>query len=122
MRILLDLFVVASDGCSPSKEATWSEWHRWEPHIHAPGTVLNNQFGNAAAWDGYLTALESAVSKIDAIAVTDYYVTDSYEEVVRLRTTGRLPDVPPRLPECRGAVGCGSKLRIRQPSFVGEPG
>ena len=22
-----------------------SEWKRWEPHIHAPGTVLNNQFG-----------------------------------------------------------------------------
>jgi len=24
-----------------------SEWHRWEPHIHAPGTILNNQFGGA---------------------------------------------------------------------------
>jgi hypothetical protein len=24
-----------------------SEWHRWEPHIHAPGTILNNQFSSA---------------------------------------------------------------------------
>ena len=21
-----------------------SGWHRWEPHIHSPGTVTNNQF------------------------------------------------------------------------------
>jgi len=21
-----------------------SLWHRWEPHVHAPGTLLNNQF------------------------------------------------------------------------------
>ena len=28
-----------------------SEWHRWEPHIHAPGTVLNNQFeGRPSSW------------------------------------------------------------------------
>lgn len=25
-----------------------SECHPWEPHIHAPGTVLNNQFDDAA--------------------------------------------------------------------------
>lgn len=35
-----------------------SEWHRWEPHIHAPGTILNNQFGAADPWGGYLTSLE----------------------------------------------------------------
>jgi hypothetical protein len=25
-----------------------SEWRRWEPHVHAPGTVMNNQFGGNA--------------------------------------------------------------------------
>jgi hypothetical protein len=70
-----------------------SEWRRWEPHIHTPGTVLNNQFGNGAAWDPYLTALENSTPRIRAIAVTDYYVTDTYEEVLRHRATGRLPDV-----------------------------
>lgn len=59
-----------------------SEWRRWEPHIHAPGTVLNNQFGGASAWTSYLTALETATPRIEAIAVTDYYVTDTYEEVL----------------------------------------
>jgi hypothetical protein len=48
-----------------------SEWRRWEPHIHAPGTVMNNQFSGPNAWDDYLTALEQATPIIEAIAVTD---------------------------------------------------
>jgi hypothetical protein len=70
-----------------------SEWRRWEPHIHAPGTVLNNQFGGGDAWTNYLTALETATPKIEAIGVTDYYVTDTYEEVLRQHTAGHLPDL-----------------------------
>ncbi len=68
-----------------------SEWRRWEPHIHAPGTVMNNQFSGPSAWDDYLTALEQATPVIEAIAVTDYYVTDTYEEVLRRKAAGRLP-------------------------------
>ncbi len=71
-----------------------SEWRRWEPHIHAPGTVLNNQFSGPDVWDKYLAALEAASPAIEAIAVTDYYVTDAYEEVVRRhREQARLPGV-----------------------------
>ena len=69
-----------------------SEWRRWEPHIHAPGTVMNNQFTGPTAWDDYLTALERATPVIEAIAVTDYYVTDTYEEVLRRQAAGRLPN------------------------------
>ncbi len=68
-----------------------SEWRRWEPHIHAPGTAMNNQFTGPTAWDDYLTALERATPLIEAIAVTDYYVTDTYEEVLRRKAAGRLP-------------------------------
>lgn len=68
-----------------------SEWRRWEPHIHAPGTVMNNQFNGPNAWGDYLTALEQATPLIEAIAVTDYYVTDTYEVVLRHRAAGRLP-------------------------------
>lgn len=67
-----------------------SEWRRWEPHIHAPGTVMNNQFSGPTAWTDYLTALERATPVIEAIAVTDYYVTDTYEEVLRHKAAGRL--------------------------------
>ena len=69
-----------------------SEWRRWEPHIHAPGTVMNNQFSGPSAWNDYLTALERATPVIEAIAVTDYYVTDTYEEVLRHKAAGRLPN------------------------------
>lgn len=70
-----------------------SEWHRWEPHIHAPGTILNNQFGAADPWNAYLTTLEGLTPKIEAIAVTDYYVTDTYEEFLKHKAAGRLPGV-----------------------------
>lgn len=70
-----------------------SEWRRWEPHIHTPGTIMNNQFSGPHAWDDYLTALEHATPIIEAIAVTDYYVTDTYQEVLRHREAGRLPNV-----------------------------
>lgn len=52
---------------------------------------MNNQFSGPTAWEDYLTALERAAPTIEAIAVTDYYVTDTYEEVLRHRSAGRLP-------------------------------
>lgn len=71
-----------------------SEWRRWEPHIHAPGTIMNDQFKGPNRWDDYLTALESATPVIQAIAVTDYYVTDTYQTIRRLQEEdGRLPNV-----------------------------
>jgi hypothetical protein len=68
-----------------------SEWKRWEPHIHAPGTVLNNQFGGVDPWQTYLQTLETVTPTIEAIGVTEYYVTETYEEVVRQSRLGRLP-------------------------------
>lgn len=70
-----------------------SQWKRWEPHIHTPGTIINNQFGDGDPWEEYLTTLEVLTPKIEAIAVTDYYVTDNYEEVLKHKKAGRLPDV-----------------------------
>lgn len=71
-----------------------SEWHRWEPHIHAPGTLFNNQFKGPNAWSDYLTSLEQATPLIRSIAVTDYYCTDTYQDVVReMKENGRLPQV-----------------------------
>lgn len=70
-----------------------SLWRRWEPHVHAPGTVLNNQFKGSDAWDRYLIALEQATPVIEAIAVTDYYSTDTYRHVVQEKANGRLAGV-----------------------------
>jgi len=54
---------------------------------------MNNQFNGPKAWGDYLTALEQATPVIEAIAVTDYYVTDTYEEVLRHKAACRLPNV-----------------------------
>jgi hypothetical protein len=70
-----------------------SEWHRWEPHIHAPGTILNNQFGASDPWNTYLTTLEGLTPEVEAVAVTDYYVTDTYEQFLKHKAAGRLPRV-----------------------------
>lgn len=70
-----------------------SEWRRWEPHIHAPGTVLNNQFGGIDPWSPYLSSLEAGTPKIEALAATDYYVTDTYEQIVAFKNGGRLDNV-----------------------------
>nr|WP_257539529.1 AAA family ATPase [Sphingobium sp. CFD-1] len=53
---------------------------------------MNNQFSGPNAWGDYLTALERATPVIEAVAVTDYYVTDTYEEVLRHKAAGRLPN------------------------------
>jgi hypothetical protein len=66
-------------------------WHRWEPHIHAPGTVLNDQFKGADPWNDYLTALESRTPVIRALGITDYYSLSTYERVVEEKGKGRPP-------------------------------
>lgn len=70
-----------------------SEWRRWEPHIHTPGTVLNNQFGGVGAWETYLSNIETCSPMIEALGVTDYYLTETYEEVRRRKEAGRLPNI-----------------------------
>lgn len=70
-----------------------SVWRRWEPHIHAPGTVMNDQFAGSTAWEDYIAALEAASASIGALAVTDYFVTDTYKRVVGFKDAGRLPNV-----------------------------
>jgi hypothetical protein len=49
-----------------------------EAAYHAPGTAMNSRFIGPTAWQDYLNALEQASPVIEAIAVTDYYVTDTF--------------------------------------------
>ena len=69
-----------------------SVWRRWDPHIHAPGTAMNNQFGDDA-WDEYLRLIEVSEPRIEALGITDYYSIDDYEVVLGHQAAGRLPDV-----------------------------
>lgn len=64
------------------KNREGSVWHRWDPHIHAPGTIKNDGFGgDNDVFDNYIALINSADPPIRALGVTDYYILDSYERV-----------------------------------------
>lgn len=98
-----------------------SEWHRWEPHIHAPGTILNNQFGGADPWSSYLSTLEGLTPQIEAIAVTDYYVTDTYEEFLKHKAAGRLPGVSLLFPNIELRLDIAAKTGFVNVHFLVSP-
>lgn len=70
-----------------------SVWRRWDPHIHAPGTLFNDQFAGDDPWEEYLASIETSEPRIEAIGVTDYYGTESYRKLLEHKGNGRLPDV-----------------------------
>ena len=47
-----------------------SEWHRWEPHIHAPGTLFNNQT-SAVGSSTTLGTFEAGTALTFRLFVTD---------------------------------------------------
>ncbi|MEW5683322.1 MAG: TrlF family AAA-like ATPase [Pseudomonadota bacterium] len=68
-------------------------WRRWEPHIHPPGTLFNDEYPSGdEGWKLYLAAIETAEPPVSAVGVTDYYGLDVYEEFLR-RAAGQLPGV-----------------------------
>ena len=68
-------------------------WRRWDPHIHTPGTILNNQFKGHDAWDRFLQSVEQSDPPICALGITDYLSIDSYERVRAEKHNGRLRNV-----------------------------
>ena len=55
-----------------------SEWRKWDLHLHAPGTKLNDQFTipNGSVWDAYCQILYE--SDVHAFGITDYFSADGY--------------------------------------------
>jgi energy-coupling factor transporter ATP-binding protein EcfA2 len=70
-----------------------SMWNRWDPHIHAPGTVLANRYGGADPWKDFLSEVEQSEPTISALGITDYLSVDLYERVVAEKRKGRLRQV-----------------------------
>ncbi|MDP2647082.1 MAG: AAA family ATPase [Desulfobacterales bacterium] len=73
---------------------TWprgSEWRKWDLHIHAPGTKLNDQFtaANGDVWDEYCWRLHN--SDVQAFGITDYFSADGYFSA-REKFRERYPD------------------------------
>lgn len=68
-----------------------STWQRWDPHLHAPGTLRNNQFGSD--WDGYIRRIDAAEPAPVALGITDYFTLRGYKEVLKRRQAGALQAV-----------------------------
>lgn len=85
--------VLATMNGSPSSFGRGSLWHRWDPHIHAPGTILEDEFEGPDAWEEYLVRIETATPTVAALGITDYWSIDLYERVVAAKAEDRLPNV-----------------------------
>jgi len=61
-----------------------SEWRKWDLHLHAPDTKLNDQFkiaDGSDVWDEYCRKLHK--SDIHAFGITDYFSADGYFSVLK---------------------------------------
>lgn len=67
-------------------------WRRWEPHIHTPGTAMNDNYKSASLSD-FLRLVEQASPTVECLGITDYYLTRRYEEVQGAVADGSLPGV-----------------------------
>ncbi len=83
----------ASHDKNQAGNITGSIWNRWNPHIHTPGTVLNDNYNGDNPWDDFLTKLEQSAPIIRALGITDYYGIETYEAVLVHKKAGRLKDV-----------------------------
>lgn len=70
-----------------------SLWHKWDPHIHTPGTALNDQYIGVNPWEDFLTRIEQSDPPIRALGITDYCSIDCYVEAVKWQQSGRLAGV-----------------------------
>lgn len=68
-----------------------SKWFRWDPHIHIPGTVLNNQY--SIDLETFVSQIENLPKEIVALGITDYLLTRSYRRVLEFRKNGRMSNI-----------------------------
>jgi len=67
-----------------------SIWRKWDLHIHAPGTALNDQFKND--WDSYIEKL-AGLKDISVLGITDYYGIEGYLKVKKAKENGELDNI-----------------------------
>src|SRR4051794_11468082 len=105
---------------SPDPLNQGSCWRRWDPHVHLPGTVLNDQFGETTVPEA-LEVLAARVPRIEAVGVTDYLSTASFRRASAVHAEGAgrsirflFPNVEVRLDNATGS-GAGVNLHLLCP-------
>jgi hypothetical protein len=66
-----------------------SVWNCWDPHLHAPGTQLCDQFNGD--WEAYLQKIENSSPNVRALGVTDYFSIQTYRNAKAHKVAGRMP-------------------------------
>jgi len=74
-----------------TKNPRGSLWHRWDPHLHAPGTLLSDQF--KGDWASYLERIRNSPPAVRALGVTDYFCISTYRSVREYFKKGELGEV-----------------------------
>ena len=85
-----------------------SLWHRWDPHVHTPGTILADQYPADDGWEQFLARVEAADPPVRALGITDYYSTATYQEARAHKAGGRLPSVELLFPNVELRLGVGT--------------
>ena len=93
-----------------------SVWSYWDLHLHAPGTLFNDQF--KGDWDAYLKVIEE--SEVQVLGVTDYFSLKCFLALKKYKDDGRLknvqaiiPNIEIRMtPATRRGAGVNSHLLI----------
>ena len=71
-----------------------STWHRWDPHIHAPGTSKENQYGSSedeTVCQQYFKTIQKAQPQCSALGITDYFVPRGYRLFIERKGPCNLP-------------------------------
>lgn len=91
-----------------------SLWHRWDPHIHAPGTAMNDQYSGTDPWPEFISQVDKQDPPIRVLGITDYFLVDTYEKALYAKAAGSLPGVELLFPnvEVRLSLGTGSNSAI----------
>ncbi|KKN36659.1 hypothetical protein LCGC14_0771260 [marine sediment metagenome] len=86
-----------------------SVWHRWDPHIHTPDTLLANNFKGEEVFAQYIKLINESVPPIRALGITDYYSLDSYQKILKLHEEGKFTNLEFLFPnvELRFAINSG---------------
>ena len=71
--------------------SVWPKWRRWDPHIHTPETLLNDQF--EGDWDTYIDEIEKRTPNVEVLGITDYFCLENYLKVIGYKKAGRLQGV-----------------------------
>ena len=81
-----------------------SEWRKWDLHLHAPGTKLNDQFGvnRDDTWDEYCRVLHQ--SDVEVFGITDYFSGDVYFKTIE--------EFKQRYPDSEKVFFCNIELRL----------